>query len=171
MMMTCSDPDCFLCRRLPVPLSRAAHANPQVSLWIVVAIMFGLALGVGVAVSGCGSVTPDAAQLQASLGGAGGLAGAPGGQAGGLEATGGATGGQDGGGQAAGADGRLDAGTDACVSVPGVRYCDPNAQPCPASLPLASCPGGTVLAGDGGTCPIGKTYVAVFEICIPADGG
>ena len=92
MNTICSNPDCFACRRLPIPLSRAAHANPRISLGILVAIMLGMALAVGLVMSGCGSVTPDAARLNVGSGGAGGMAEATGGQAGGSEATGGVSG-------------------------------------------------------------------------------
>lgn len=138
------------------------------------AFWVGLALAMGVfllAAAGCGSVSA-VQEVDAGAGSAGGgaVAGAGGaaGQAGGP--TGGAGGRSGGGGLggAAGAAGKIvDAGSDACVQIDGSRYCDPNAVSCPAGVPLATCPIGTVKAGPDGGCPPGDHYVGVYDICVP----
>jgi hypothetical protein len=101
----CSDPSCAACSSEPIRISIGVYPKPLLSLPALIFIILGLALAVGIATSGCGSVTaaveatggaPDQVDLPDAGGAAGAAAGAPGtggmgGQA--LNGSGGATGG------------------------------------------------------------------------------
>jgi hypothetical protein len=142
----------------------------------VLAVLFLCAWG-----GGCGSVTATTEQLAAPDAGAAGMNGGQSGMNGGQAGMNGAAGRMAGAGGATGAGGELggrgggtggapvDAGVDVvtCIPIDGGRYCDPNAQPCPAGVSLATCPKGTVKAGPNQSCPAGDRYVSLFDICIP----
>ena len=69
--MNCSNPECEACRLPRIPISVGAYPASPVSLWIVVVIMFGLALSVGALISGCGGEAPSMAEEAAIPGDAG----------------------------------------------------------------------------------------------------